>query len=66
LRTKELDLSEIAVRNGPQTQSPIADAPFGKLPEAGVAIGGSVAIPVIIDDSGVTAAPAGGSIFEAL
>ncbi|MFT5630839.1 MAG: hypothetical protein ACI9HB_002010 [Gammaproteobacteria bacterium] len=50
------DINDYAVRTRPQTQSPIADAPNGKLPNGGPAIGGSVAIPVIIND--------GGSIFE--
>ena len=53
-----------AVRNGPQVQSPSADAPGGKLPD------GTTADPVIIDDSAPMVAPAvtapasTGSIFE--
>ena len=57
-----VDPLNAVVRNGPQTQSPIADAPNGKLPTGGANAGGSAATPVIIDDSAPAAA--GGSIFE--
>ncbi|MFT5064818.1 MAG: hypothetical protein ACJAXK_000455 [Yoonia sp.] len=50
------DINDFDVRGGPQTQSPIADAPGGKLPAGDATIG---ATAVIIDDS-MTAT----SIFE--
>jgi len=57
----KIDAANAVVRQGPQTQNPWADAPGGKLPT-----GDAGATPVIIDDSGASAAPAttGGSIFE--
>lgn len=70
----EIDPRDAVVRNGPQIQSPIADAPFGKLPDGGPAVGSpngvpvvtggasATATPVIIDDSAPAAAS--GSIFE--
>jgi hypothetical protein len=53
----ELDISQADVRNGPQTVSPWADAPNGKLPDS------TAATPVIIDDS-ATRTQSSGSIFE--
>lgn len=56
-----------ALRNGPQTQSPTADAQGGKLPDGTT---GMTSAPVIIDDSAPMMAPAvtapatTGSIFE--
>ena len=56
----EIDPANVIIRNGPQTQSPWADAPNGKLPEAGATVSAAAPTPVIIDDS----ASSTGSIFE--
>ncbi len=58
--TNDFDINDAVVRQGPQTQSPIADAPGGKLPEGGASA--STSTTVVIDDSGTAASS--GSIFE--